>query len=55
MALSYYTEPFTQEQKKSDGFGLGLYIVQSILDLHQYKFSHYYKYGQNIFVIGLDT
>ncbi len=55
MALSYYTEPFSQEQKKSDGFGLGLYIVKSILDLHQYQFSYYYKNGQNIFVIGLDT
>ncbi len=55
MDLSYYTEPFSQEQKKSDGFGLGLYIVKSILDLHQYKFSHYYKDGQNVFVIELNT
>ncbi len=54
MALSYYTEPFSQEKKKSDGFGLGLYIVKSILDLHQYEFSYYYKDGQNIFVIGLE-
>ncbi len=55
MALSYYTEPFSQEQKKSDGFGLGLYIVKSILDLHQYEFSYYYKNGQNIFVIDLNS
>ncbi len=28
--LEYYTEPFSQEEKRSDGFGLGLYIVKTI-------------------------
>jgi len=27
--LSFYTEPFSQEEKRSSGFGLGLYIVNS--------------------------
>jgi len=29
--LTYYTEPFSQAEKRSSGFGLGLYIVHSIL------------------------
>jgi two-component system OmpR family sensor kinase len=30
--LSYYTEPFSQAEKRSSGFGLGLYIVHNILE-----------------------
>ncbi len=51
--LSYYTEPFSQEEKKNNGFGLGLYIVQSILDIHHNKFSYHYENGYNIFEIVL--
>jgi two-component system, OmpR family, sensor kinase len=49
--LDYYTEPFSQEEKRSDGFGLGLYIVKTILDLHKFSFSYTHKNGQNIFAI----
>ena len=48
--ISYYTEPFTQgEQNKSNGFGLGLYIVDNILVAHQMKLAYEYKNGYNIF------
>jgi two-component system OmpR family sensor kinase len=49
--LDYYTEPFSQEEKRNDGFGLGLYIVKTILDLHHFNFSYYHKEGKNIFTI----
>ena len=53
--LDYYTEPFSQEEKRSDGFGLGLYIVKTILDLHHFNFSYHYTEGKNIFTINLPS
>ena len=47
--LSYYTEPFSQEEK-SDGFGLGLYIVKQ-LNLHGYKLVYKHEEGKNYFII----
>ena len=48
--ISYYTEPFTQgEERKSNGFGLGLYIVDSILKAHNNRLEYEYKNGYNIF------
>jgi two-component system OmpR family sensor kinase len=47
--LSYYIEPFSQEQKRSSGFGLGLYIVKSILDRHNIELDYYHYKGLNIF------
>ena len=35
--LTYYTEPFSQAEKRSSGFGLGLYIVENILEKLGYK------------------
>ncbi|XPV68924.1 MAG: ArsS family sensor histidine kinase [Halarcobacter sp.] len=52
--LEYYTEPFSQEEKRSDGFGLGLYIVKTIANLHDYKLSYTHHKGENIFSIVLD-
>ncbi len=49
--LSYYTEPFSQEQKRSSGFGLGLYIVYSILKKLGYTLEYEHKEGNNIFRI----
>ncbi len=50
--LSYYTEPFTQDDKNSKkGFGLGLYIVDNILKAHNLKFDYYFENGKNIFII----
>ncbi len=50
--LKNYIEPFTQGEKRQSGFGLGLYIVKKILDLHHFDFSYYYKDGKNYFVIN---
>jgi two-component system OmpR family sensor kinase len=49
--LSYYTEPFSQEEKRSLGFGLGLYIVDSILDKLDYRLGYRHEEGKNIFML----
>jgi len=49
--LEYYVEPFSQEQKRKSGFGLGLYIVNSIVLKLGYKLEYQYKEGNNIFSI----
>ncbi|MEA3491158.1 MAG: ArsS family sensor histidine kinase [Campylobacterota bacterium] len=49
--LSYYTEPFSQEEKRSSGFGLGLYIVHSILKKLGCGFDYQHIDDENIFTI----
>ncbi len=49
--LEYYLEPFTQEEKRQKGFGLGLYIVNNIIKHLKYKLNYQYKDGYNIFEI----
>ncbi len=49
--LSYYVEPFSQEEKRSSGFGLGLYIVHNILEKLGCGLDYKYVDGYNIFVI----
>jgi two-component system OmpR family sensor kinase len=49
--LSYYTEPFSQEEKRSLGFGLGLYIVDSILEKLDYRLGYRHEEGKNIFML----
>jgi two-component system OmpR family sensor kinase len=51
--LTYYTEPFSQEEKRSSGFGLGLYIVHSILSKLGCDLGYRYENGENIFEIIL--
>ncbi len=51
--LSYYLEPFTQEEKRQSGFGLGLYIVNNITERLNYKLHYYHKDGSNIFELQL--
>ncbi|NVJ54346.1 MAG: HAMP domain-containing histidine kinase [Campylobacteraceae bacterium] len=53
-SLEYYTEPFSQEEKRSDGFGLGLYIVKTIANLHGFKLVYNHNKGKNIFSILID-
>lgn len=52
-SLEYYTEPFSQEEKRSDGFGLGLYIVKTIAKLHDFSLKYQYKDGKNHFIIDM--
>ena len=54
--LSYYTEPFSQEEKRSHGFGLGLYIVANVLEKLGYGFRHRYdkETGENVFEVIMD-
>lgn len=49
--LNYYTEPFSQAEKRSSGFGLGLYIVDSILEKLGYKLGYKHEDGKNIFML----
>ena len=51
--LSYYLEPFTQEEKRNPGFGLGLYIVNNIANRLNYSLNYYHKSGHNIFELRL--
>ena len=51
--LTYYLEPFTQEEKRNSGFGLGLYIVNNIAQRLGYTLSYYHKNGSNIFELKL--
>lgn len=51
--LSYYLEPFTQEEKRNAGFGLGLYIVHNIATRLNYNLNYYHKNGHNIFELTL--
>jgi len=50
-SLTYYTEPFSQGEKRSSGFGLGLYIVYNVLEKLGYKLVYRYSFGKNIFDI----
>ncbi len=52
-SLSFYTEPFSQDEKRSAGFGLGLYIVYTVLDKLDYDFRYRYieEERENIFEI----
>jgi two-component system OmpR family sensor kinase len=47
--LSYYLEPFTQEEKRNSGFGLGLYIVNNITTRLGYQLNYFHKNEKNIF------
>ena len=46
--LEAYFTPFHNSQ---DGLGLGLYIVKSILDIHQLKLAYSYQEGRNSFTV----
>jgi len=55
--FSFYTEPFSQDEKRSHGFGLGLYIVNNILEKLGYTFKYSYdkEVGENVFSIIMDA
>lgn len=51
-SLSYYTEAFSKESN-TQGFGLGLYIVNAIINKHNMVFEYKHEFGNNIFIIRL--
>ncbi|NWF66927.1 MAG: HAMP domain-containing histidine kinase [Campylobacterales bacterium] len=51
--LKYYLEPYTKEGTKSEGFGLGLYIVDFILKIHNYKLSYTHEDDKSKFIIDI--
>ncbi len=53
-SLEYYLEPFTQEEKRNSGFGLGLYIVNNIAQRLGYTLHYYHKNDYNVFELKLN-
>ena len=50
--LQYYIEPFTKENPSKNSFGLGLYLVDSILKAHGEVLAHEYDNGVNRFIFA---
>ncbi|MEA2091622.1 MAG: sensor histidine kinase, partial [Campylobacterota bacterium] len=50
--LQYYIEPFTKDNPSKNSFGLGLYLVDSILKLHEQVLAHEYHNGVNRFIFA---
>jgi len=50
--LQYYIEPFTQDNPSKNSFGLGLYLVDSILKAHGEVLAHEYENGVNRFIFA---
>ena len=50
--LQYYIEPFTKENPSKNSFGLGLYLVDSILKVHNQVLAHEYDNGVNRFIFA---
>lgn len=50
--LQYYIEPFTKDNPSKNSFGLGLYLVDSILKVHDKVLAHEYESGINRFIFA---
>ena len=50
--LHYYIEPFTKENPSKNSFGLGLYLVDSILKAHEQVLAYEYEEGVNRFIFA---
>lgn len=50
--LKYYIEPFTKENPSKNSFGLGLYLVDSILKAHGQVLAYEYEEGVNRFIFA---
>jgi len=50
--LQYYIEPFTKENPSKNSYGLGLYLVDSILKVHEQVLAHEYDDGVNRFIFA---
>ena len=53
--LAYYVEPFTKAHASKDSFGLGLYLVDSILKTHDMVLAYEYRDGINRFIFVPET
>ena len=53
--LSFYIEPFTKESSSQNSFGLGLYLVDSILKAHKQVLAYEYENGNNRFIFARDS
>ena len=53
--LSFYIEPFTKESPSKNSFGLGLYLVDSILKAHNQVLAYEYENGVNRFIFARDS
>jgi len=51
-SLQYYIEPFTKENPSKNSFGLGLYLVDSILKVHGQVLAHEYDSDVNRFIFA---
>lgn len=51
-SLAYYIEPFTKDNPSKNSFGLGLYLVDSILKVHDQVLAHEYRNGINRFIFA---
>lgn len=51
--IIYYIQPFTREPHQQHGHGLGLNIVNKIVQMHKFTFSYKYSNSYNIFYIQL--
>ena len=51
-SLKYYIEPFTKDNPSKNSFGLGLYLVDSILKAHDKVLAHEYHNGINRFIFA---
>ena len=51
--LSFYLEPFYQEEKRDQGLGIGLYVVNSILKAHKMRLEYEFKDNRVHFIIRL--
>lgn len=49
--LIYYIQPFTREPNQVEGHGLGLNIVNKILELHNFNLKYKYKDSYNTFIV----
>ena len=50
--LQYYIEPFTKDNPSKNSYGLGLYLVDSILKAHDKVLAHEYHNGVNRFIFA---
>lgn len=50
--LEHYIEPFIKENPSKNSFGLGLYLVDSILKAHDKVLAHEYDNGVNRFIFA---